>query len=253
MNNIFKALPIAIAAVAANAQAELVQWSDTSVTGLVGSDYLVDSDKQVTGTFEYVAGLSFGDIFVFYDATKYDSDNQDYIGFYGEISPRISFDKAFGWDVGNDVLTDMSLAFTYENGRGDVESFLAGVGFDWNVPGFTYLQTNVYNRQGINNDTDGYQITPVWRMDFPVGSSNIVFDGFADWVFKSSNDNFESNLHINPQVKYDMGMLINGEQGANKFFVGIEVDYWKNKYGIKSSPAFDTNQTAVSALVKYHF
>jgi len=253
MKHMIKSITVASAAIAASANAELVQWSDMSVSGLVGHDYLVDADEQVTGTFEYVAGLSFGDVFVFYDATDYNSDLQDYIGFYGEISPRVSFDKAFGWDVSSDALKDMSFAFTYENGRGDVESFLAGVGFDWNVPGFTYLQTNVYKRHGLNNDSDGYQITPVWRMDFPVGSSKIVFDGYADWVFNSTNDNFGTNLHINPQIKYDLGQLLNGTQGADTLFIGVEVDYWKNKYGIESSRFFDTNQTAVSALIKYHF
>jgi nucleoside-specific outer membrane channel protein Tsx len=35
--------------------------------------------------------------------------------------------------------------------------------------------------------------------------------------------------------------------------VGVEYDYWKNKYGIEDSPAFETNQNTASLLVKLHF
>ena len=244
---------VASFAISSAANADMILWSDMSVTGLSGKGYEVDADRQHTATFEYVAGTTWGDVFVFYDATSYDSKTQDNIGFYGEISPRISMKKTFGAELGGDVLADVLLAFTLENGRGDVETFLSGVGFDWNVPGFNFVQTNVYYRSGINTDSDGFQLTPVWNMDFKVGNSKIVFDGFADWVFNTSDDQYATNLHINPQLKYDLGMALNGESGANKLYVGVELDYWKNKYGIEDSKFFTTNQTAASLLVKYHF
>lgn len=53
---------------------------------------------------------------------------------------------------------------TYEFGKGDVETYMIGPGFDLNVPGFDYFSVNIYHR-----DTDGdrvgdgvWQITPVW-------------------------------------------------------------------------------------------
>jgi len=33
----------------------------------------------------------------------------------------------------------------------------------------------------------------------------------------------------------------------------VDIDYWKNKYGIKDSDAFNTDQLAASVLIKFHF
>ncbi len=43
---------------------------------------------------------------------------------------------------------------------------------------------------------------------------------------------------------------LNGDQQWN---VGIEYDYWKNKFGIKNGPSLKTNQNAWSFLTKWHF
>ena len=41
--------------------------------------------------------------------------------------------------------------------------------------------------------------------------------------------------------------------GEKQLYVGVEYDYWKNKYGIKDSDAFTTDQNTMSFLVKVHF
>jgi nucleoside-specific outer membrane channel protein Tsx len=38
-----------------------------------------------------------------------------------------------------------------------------------------------------------------------------------------------------------------------KFYAGVELDFWWNKYQIPDSSAFDTNQAAISLMLKYHF
>ncbi|MDH5177876.1 MAG: hypothetical protein OEX15_14560, partial [Gammaproteobacteria bacterium] len=50
-------------------------------------------------------------------------------------------------------------------------------------------------------------------------------------------------------VDLDVGSLW-GKPG--KLFAGVELDFWWNKYQIPDSAAFDTNQSAVSLLLKYH-
>ena len=57
------------------------------------------------------------------------------------------------------------------------------------------------------------------------------------------------SYHLNPQVSVDLG---NAWGKPAKLFAGVELDFWWNKYQIPHSPAFDTNQTAVSLMVKYH-
>jgi nucleoside-specific outer membrane channel protein Tsx len=80
-----------------------------------------------------------------------------------------------------------------------------------------------------------------------------------DWVVNNKDassshrnqSDYHANLHFNPQLKYDLGKSLGYE--AKHLYVGIEYDYWSDKYGIKDSQYFTTDQNTVSALVKYHF
>ena len=68
---------------------------------------------------------------------------------------------------------------------------------------------------------------------------------------KSRGDNRAKNLHINPQIKYDLGKALGW--GDKQLYVGIEYDYWSNKYGIEDSSSFKTDQNTASAMLKVHF
>ncbi|EXF46468.1 nucleoside-binding outer membrane protein [Pseudomonas sp. BAY1663] len=90
----------------------------------------------------------------------------------------------------------------------------------------------------------------------PVGKSDILFDGYIDWVVndagsKSKGNYLAKNFHFNPQVKYDLGKALDYTPG--KLYVGIEYDYWTNKYGIEDSSAFNTDNNVTNFIVKAHF
>lgn len=230
----------------------LIQWQDFSLSYLYGDQFKVDPAEQHTLTVEYVAGLSFGDVFAFLDLTYFaDSDESD--GLYGEVTPRFSYKKIFNDDFSAGLVTDVLLATSLEYGAGPVETFLAGPAVDLKIPGFDFFQLNLFYRSGINSEniSDGWQLTPAWAMTFPVGNSEIVFDGFVDWVFATEDSNYESNLHFNPQLKYNLGKVLLSDE--SKLYVGVEYSYWSNKYGIKDSSNFRTDDSVVSFLLKYHF
>jgi nucleoside-specific outer membrane channel protein Tsx len=128
---------------------------------------------------------------------------------------------------------------------------LLGAGVDLKLPGFDYLQLNLYRRlpqQG--RDGESWQLTPVWGMSFPLAGSSVVFDGFIDWV-PQGDGSYSHNLHFNPQLKYDLGQRMG--LGEKRFYAGLEYSYWHNKYGIRDSAAFKTTQSASSLLLKWHF
>jgi nucleoside-specific outer membrane channel protein Tsx len=251
----------ALSAVAQNTEVEVseespstfskyVLWQDTSFTYLYGKGFEVDSDDQQTLTFEHVSGLSFGDTFLFVDFIDYRHSGGDDNSIYGEFSPRFSVSKIGDVDAGFGPIKDVLVATTYEFGKGDVETFLYGLGFDIDVPGMDYFQLNFYYRDPQNNSSRGWQVTPVFSYTLPVGQSEIVIDGYIDYIFASENSGYKENLHINPQIKYNIGKLLWGEE--QRLFIGVEYDYWKNKYGIPDSSHFKTNQSAFSFLLKYH-
>ncbi|MNT90139.1 hypothetical protein D3C72_2309820 [compost metagenome] len=68
---------------------------------------------------------------------------------------------------------------------------------------------------------------------------------------QNSRGTYHANLHLNPQIKYDLGKALNGRE--KQLYVGAEYSYWKDKYGIEHSSNLDTNQNTASLLVKVHF
>ena len=258
------ALGLSLAATLASGQAlaaDLLQWQDNSLTYLNGIDFKVDPPKQQTVTFEHASGWSFGDLFIFVDGIKYNTEATNGAGdghtFYGEISPRLSLGKISGADLSFGPVKDVLLAATYEFGEDDVDSYLLGPAVDLNIPGFDYFQLNTYLRttDGRRDGDNVWQITPVWSYTIPVGDSDLVIDGFMDWVV-DNDDSYHANLHFNPQIKYDLGKAM--KWGEKQLYVGIEYDYWKNKYGIKdggdvSQFVGPTDQNTASLLVKAHF
>lgn len=232
--------------------ADFIQWTDTSLTALYGHNYKMSSaDEQTTITFESAGAWKYGDWFWFEDFIHNDGAQQDSKTNYGEFSPRLSFGKIFNTDLSVGPMTDVLATFTYEHGEGNVETWLYGLAADFKIPYFTYFQLNAYRRDAQNNNSSGWQLTPSYRIDIPVGSSNVVIDGYIDWVFESDDDQgYKRNLHINPQIKYDLGQIVVSPEFKNRLMVGIEYDYWHHKYGVGGNIAA---QNTYSVIVKYHF
>jgi len=236
-----------------------MQWQSNSLTYLYGESFKVNPQNQQTLTYEHADGWKYGDDFLFVDNIFYNGKKDSGVGnntLYGEFSPRLSFGKITGKDLSFGPIKDVLLAGTYEFGEGDVESWLIGPGFDLNLPGFDYFQLNFYNRtaKGSRPGDNIWQITPVWSYTIPVGTSDILIDGYMDWVpqnDKNSRGEYHANLHFNPQVKYDVGKALH--MTPQKLYVGFEYDYWRNKYGIESTSGFDTNQNTASFLVKVFY
>ena len=225
-------------------------WQSNNVYLLHGSGYEVDADKQTTLTLEHVSSWDQGDLFFFLDMTKHSNSNQSN-SLYGEFSPRFSLSKITGSNFKTDLVKDVLIATTAEFGKGEVEGFLIGPGFDLNVPGFDYFSLNIYKRfTDRGRDGETIQVTPAWGMSGMVWGSKLIFEGYADWNI-NDDGNYHKNIHINPRLKYDLDKALNIKPGRASF--GIEYSYWKNKYGIKNSSFFDTNQSALSLFLNYQF
>lgn len=238
---------------------EWLQWQDNSLTYLVGRDYTVSPDRQQTLTFEHANGWKYGDTFLFVDVTAFNGETDPGTGgvaWYGEFAPRFSLGKLSGRGLAAGPVRDVLLATAYEFGEGDVESWLVGPGVDLDIPGFDYVQLNVYRRHPRHGDGEAqWQVTPVWAWTVPVGRSDLRVDGFIDWVVDNGRGR-HAHLHFNPQVKYDLGKAAGW--GEKTVYVGVEYDYWKNKFGIDDDGVLGrdvlggTDQNTASLLLKVH-
>lgn len=236
---------------------DFLQWQDTSLSGLYGTGFKVDPETQQTLTVEHASGWSIGDLYFFTDFIYFDGETAGAKGkssYYGELAPRLSAGKIINKDLSVLFVKDWLLAGCYEFGEDatgkdfGLQNYLIGPAVDLEIPYFEFFQLNLYRRfNDGKSDPQSYQLTPAWRLPIPLGKSVFIFDGYVDWVFGDGTD----NLHVNPQFKFDVGVFAGLQPRA--LLIGVEYDYWKNKYDIPDSDAFPTTQSAYSAMLQYHF
>jgi len=256
----------------APAESSFFLWTDTSISLLpYGWGYEVDASEQSTVTLEHVHASTIGDFFGFIDFTDFHGSNGEESTWYGELGPRFSLGKLMDKDLsfttfkkGVFEFKDLLIATQYERGEDPdiAEALLVGLGADLDVREggflgplgkFNFIQFNVYARSELTSGTDnGFsdaQVTMVASRPVEIGGSSFLFDGYFDWVLGLGDE--EMSFHFNPQVEYDIGERT--DLGPGVLSVGLEFDFWWNKYQIPDSGAFDTDQAAVSLLLQYHF
>ena len=254
---------VAAAMTSAAAQAE-VYWSDASVSYLQAGEYKLpmspnpgsSTEGRQIITIEYANSTSWGDVFYFTDFSR-STDGAEYQSAYSEIQPRWSLGKLTGKKFAFGPVTDVLIATQVElnnqdNGEDpkDDQNYvntLVGVGVDLKVPGFDWFQLNGYARQNDKYDNN-FQLTPVWSSSFDVVGQRFVIDGFIDYT--NGNDDVHETFHTQTQIKWDMGKTLLGEE--KKLYLGVEYEYWDNKYGVRSTSAFNTEESQFQFLLKYH-
>ncbi len=100
-------------------------------------------------------------------------------------------------------------------------------------------------------------LTAAWGI--PLGDSGFSFEGFANVIASKGKNEFggdtAAETNFDGQVMYDVGALA-GAKG--RFKVGIEYQYWKNKFGNKTTAAGQGAGPGASAKTpmiraEYHF
>lgn len=228
-----------------------LQWMDNSATLLAGTGFEVPGNNITTLTFEHVSGWNWGDVFAFADLQDYHDNPNTSTSWYGEFSPRLSLGKIAGLEFSETGLVrDILISTTWERGKNGVEALLLGGALDLNISGFKFVKLNAYARKdtGLGAGFDDMQWTLSWSRPFTAGSQQFVVDGFIDYVVGWGP--LHSTVHIVPQIKWDIGA---NWTKPGKIWFGTEIDIWRNQFGIQDTPAFNTNQVAVNAILKVHF
>lgn len=214
------------------AWAGAAQWSSTNAQYLYGDSYTnVGTDTEVSAsviTLEHVNGWKYGDNFFFVDITNADrGDAKLGTGYYGELSPRLSFNKISGKNLGVGIVKDILITTTAEIGTG-FHNYLYGLAVDLTIPKTPVAQIHYYIRNEIGPDKDlGSQVTLVWLTPFNIGGAAVTFEGFFDYAFDM--EHVEDNIITAPRLLVDIGKTW-GIEGILQ--AGIEYQIWRNKFGI---------------------
>ncbi len=233
-------------------------WSSTAVSLLYGTKNqsiffndetltLEGADQDMTIiTIEHSSAWKYGDNFFFFDMSQpFDTGS----GIYGEWHPRLSFSKMSGSSMSFSFVKDVLLATEINISNGG-RVYLYGAGFDLDIPHFQFFSLNFYMRNdpGLDGETT-YQISPAWNIPFNIAGAGFQFRGFLDYVGSTGDEgewNYrESNLLMQPQLLLDLG---NFSDKPGNLFVGVEYQYWTNKYGLK-----DIDENYVQVMGKWVF
>ncbi len=222
-------------------------WSDTELQVLYGKHFQEpfnpnDVAKTIV-TLQHASGWEYGRNFFFFDALKSDEKDNAAGEIYGEYYSTFSLSKITGSDFKFAFIKDIGVTagFNYgaKSGAGPTANpivYLPGITLDFDVPGFAYFDMDILayidrgkfggTSNGCNADT--YQITPYWKLPFQIGPTKWSFEGFVDFI--GDHGSCEFQILTQPQIRLDVGNFMGK---PDKLFVGIEYQYWKNKYGIK--------------------
>ncbi len=164
-------------------------------------------------------------------------------GLYFEWHPRLSFGKMTQKDFSFGPVKDVLLAAEVNHNPGG-RVYLYGAGFDLDIPNFAFFALNVFLRDDPSIDNDStFQISPSFNIPFTLGELKFEYGGFLDYA--GAEGNGEANTLTATQLLLDVG---NFTDAPGNLFVGVEYQYWQNKYGVK-----DAEDNLVQMMVKWFF
>jgi nucleoside-specific outer membrane channel protein Tsx len=222
-------------------------------------------------TFQHAGGWEYGDNFFFMDYSRYSVNNDanfpvaDSSELYGEWYSNFSLGAISGNDLSFGPVKDIGVVAGF-NFAPEVDSawVLPGVRFALDLPGFAFAQIDVtgYIHQGggsadspvftVVDEDSSFMVDFAWAYPFKIGSTSWSIEGHLEYIDGRTQVNsfgtteLESWILFQPQIRLDLGEVLG--QKAQRLFVGIEYQYWKNKLGEKG-----TDDNAAQFLAVWRF
>lgn len=241
------------AAFATVGTAQAADWSDTEVQVLRGTKFRDNGDKstefgKTIVTLNHVSGYKYGGNFFFVDFQRSDSGGSDNGAseVYGEYYHTLSYTKVRGIDWSKNFVKDIGLSTGFNWGSknstfgSNARVLLVGPSVDLNIPGFAffnfaaqaYIDRGRFNGFGggklCGSNSTGVQFTPAWAAPFSIGPAKFEFSGFVDII--TNHGSCATQVLAQPQLRWDVGNHF-GKPGT--MFLGVEYQYWDNKFGSK--------------------
>ncbi|HZE92281.1 MAG TPA: outer envelope protein [Rhizobacter sp.] len=273
------AAALAVASLAGHA----ADWSDTSIGIRYGKEFAEpfnpeDISKKIVN-LTHVSGYKYGTNFFNVDYLM--SDSTDPAGFGSSdgarevyIVYRHTLDmekvsgqafkfgpmKALGLTAGFDVNTKDDAGYNSKK-----QMLVLGPTVNVDVPGFLAVsvlqlwESNApYSDGGTPTPRYHYKthpmLTAAWGI--PLFGLPLSFEGFMNYIAAKGKDEFGGGTmpetNIDMQVMYDVSTLVGAK---NVFKVGLEYQYWKNKFGNNHSGPAGNGAFAKTPMLRaeYHF
>ena len=282
MNHIPRLCIVAMLSLAASAQA--AEWSDTSLSYRYGSQFAEpfngkDISKHIVN-LSSVSGYKYGKNFFSVDFLLSSQDDPSSAGSqdgaheaYAVYRHTLDLGKVTGADLKFGPVRGVGVTAGFDvNTKNDAgynskkRMLVAGPTLMFDVPGFLDVSLLALRESNAPYNTVTHTATPrytykthamvsmAWGIPFNVGIP-LSFEGYANFIDSKGKDEFGFNTaaetNIDLQIMYDMSGAVGAAK--NTFKVGLEYQYWKNKFG--NSSTNNPGATARTPMVRaeYHF
>jgi len=196
--------------------------------------YNAGGGPMQTTTLNNFNAFGWGDSFFFVDLyranfskgqTGFPPGRHDDAQIYAEWHPRVFLNQLLGWkSSGIPFVRNWGAAFEINQGSGvspgNFYAYLAGVGFDFDVPAGYVLGLNIYYRYD-RFAYNQYQVSPFWTVPFAIGPVPFVFTGFVDVNGTTTGTGTQAvEIWAQPELLVDVLAPFHGPK--NKLYVGTE-------------------------------
>ena len=274
----------AVLSLAAGAHA--ADWSDTSISWRAGNDFRepfnsADIKKNIFA-LTHVSGYKYGTNFFNIDLLQSDSKDPGSLKqtsgaqeAYVVYRHTLDIGKLRGSDIKFGPVRGVGATFGFDwNTKNDVgynsrkRMLVAGPTLMWDVPG--HLNTSLLILSESNAPSGAfppisqltgryhYKVHPMLTADWGIPLTSLVsFEGFVNIIATKGKDEVgndtgaETNLDM--QIMFDAGAAMGNAK--NTFRVGLEYQYWNNKFGNTSATTGGQGYRASTPMVRaeYHF
>lgn len=238
---------IAALALVAAASARADGFSTTNVQALYGLGgfkdplYNASGKPMQTTTLNHFDAFGWGDSFFFADLYRADFggfNGKDGANLYAEWHPRLFVNRLLGQkSTGIPFVRNWGVAAEINQGYA-FYAYLAGLGFDFDVPPGWVLGANVYYRYDRFYHQQ-WQVSPFWTVPFAIGKVPFQFTGFVD-VNGTKDDAGKEAVEVWAQPELLVDVLAPFGAPANKLWVGVEWWYHYAPY----APALGGEKTS---------
>jgi nucleoside-specific outer membrane channel protein Tsx len=277
--------PAAIALLAAaSCTAHAADWSDTSLSYRYGTQFAEpynssDITKHIAN-FSNVSGYKYGKNFFSVDFLFSDKTDPSAVGAssgaheaYAVYRHTLDLGKLTGANMGFGPVRGVGLTGGFDvNSKTDAgynskkRMLVLGPTLMFDVPGFLDVSVLVLRESnapfngftGTSTPRYTYKTHPMlsaaWGIPFDIGVP-LSFEGYLNYIAAKGRNEFGGptapETNIDMQVMYDLSPALGAAK--NTFKVGLEYQYWKNKFGNPSSSVPGATAKTPMVRAEYHF
>lgn len=273
---------LAFSAVTANA----ADWSDTSVSWRYGSDFREPFNpseiKKHIFALTHASGYKYGNNYFNVDLLNSDSSDPGSVTQTGGAQEAyvvyrhtLDIGKLRGADIKFGAIRGVGATFGFDwNTKNDVgynsrkRMLVAGPTLMWDVPGFFNTSLLVLHESNapsgafppISTVTRRYtyDLHPMLNAAWAIPVSTLwSFEGYANVIASKGKDEVGNDTgtetNIDMQMMFDAGSAMGYKK--NVFRVGLEYQYWNNKFGNTAATTGGQGYRAKTPMVRaeYHF